>query len=93
MPDAWYILVTDIRGSTQAVEVGRYKDVNLLGACSIVAVLTVAGETEMRFVLGGDRASVLIGPQILPAAKEALLAVKEVVKSESNLVSELAQSR
>ena len=31
MPDDWYILVTDIRGSTQAVEAGRYKDVNFLG--------------------------------------------------------------
>ncbi len=93
MPDAWYILLTHIRGSTQAVEAGRYKDVNLLGACSIVAVLTVAAETEMRFVLGGDRDSVLIEPQILPAAEEALLAVKKVAKSEYNLDSELAQSR
>ena len=55
--------------------------------------MTVAGETEIRFVLGGDRTSVLIGPQILPAAEEALLAVKEVAKSEFNLESELAESR
>ncbi|MEG4497636.1 DUF3095 family protein [Microcoleus sp. F10-B4] len=54
--------------------------------------MTVAGETEIRFVLGGDRASVLIGPQILPAAEEALLAVKEVAKSEFNLEFELAES-
>ena len=85
MPDDWYILVTDIRGSTQAVEAGRYKDVNLLGACSIVAVLNVAGKTEIPFVFGGDGASLLIGPQLLPAAEEALLAVQKLAKTSFNL--------
>ena len=85
VPDDWYILVTDIRGSTQAVEAGRYKDVNLLGACSIVAVLNVAGKTEIPFVFGGDGASLLIGPQLLRAAEEALLAVQQVAKTEFNL--------
>ena len=42
-------------------------------------------------MLGGDRASVLIVQHILPATEEALLALKEVAKSELNLVSELPQ--
>jgi hypothetical protein len=85
VPDDWYILVTDIRGSTQAVEAGRYKDVNLLGACSIVAVLNVAGQTEIPFVFGGDGASLLIGPQLLPAAEEAMLAVKKLAITSFDL--------
>ena len=31
VPEDWYIIVTDIRGSTQAIEAGKYKEVNLLG--------------------------------------------------------------
>ncbi|MEG4803080.1 DUF3095 family protein [Microcoleus sp. ARI1-B5] len=85
VPDDWYIIVTDIRGSTKAIEAGRYKDVNLLGACSIVAVLNVAGKTEIPFVFGGDGASLLIGPQVLPPAQEALLAVQQMAKTAFNL--------
>ena len=35
LPSDWYIALTDVRGSTVAIENGRYKDVNLLGASSI----------------------------------------------------------
>ena len=31
VPEDWYIIVTDIRGSAQAIEAGKYKEVNLLG--------------------------------------------------------------
>ena len=85
VPEDWYIVVTDIRGSTKAIEAGKYKEVNLLGACSIVAVLNVAGETEIPFVFGGDGASLLMGPSLLPAAKIALLATKQLAKREFDM--------
>jgi hypothetical protein len=85
VPDDWYIVVTDIRGSTKAIEAGKYKEVNLLGACSIVAVLNVAGETEIPFVFGGDGASLLMGPSLLPAAQKALLATQQLAKREFDM--------
>ena len=85
VPDDWYIVVTDIRGSTQAIEAGKYKEVNLLGACSIVAVLNAAGETEIPFVFGGDGASLLMGPSLLPAAQKALLATQQLAKREFDM--------
>ncbi len=85
VPDDWYIVVTDIRGSTKAIEAGKYKDVNLLGACSIVAVLNIAGQTEIPFVFGGDGATLLIDPSLLPAAKIALLATQQMAKSQFDL--------
>jgi hypothetical protein len=85
VPDDWYIVVTDIRGSTQAIEAGKYKEVNLLGACSIVAVLNVAGQTEIPFVFGGDGASLLMGPSLLPAAQKALLATQQLAKREFDM--------
>ncbi|MEG3966495.1 DUF3095 domain-containing protein [Microcoleus sp. T2B6] len=85
VPDDWYIVVTDIRGSTKAIEAGKYKEVNLLGACSIVAVLNVAGKTEIPFVFGGDGASLLMGPSLLPAAKIALLATQQMAKTQFDM--------
>ncbi len=85
VPDDWYILVTDIRGSTKAIEAGRYKEVNLLGACSIVAVLNVVGKIEIPFVFGGDGASLLIGRSLLPAAKIALVATQQMAKTEFDM--------
>ena len=85
VPEDWYIVVTDIRGSTQAIEAGKYKEVNLLGACSIVAVLNVAGETEIPFVFGGDGASLLMEPSLLPAAQKALLATQQLAKTQFDL--------
>jgi len=43
VPSDWYVVITDIVGSTKAIESGKYKAVNLIGACSIVAVLNIAG--------------------------------------------------
>ncbi|MEG4234705.1 DUF3095 domain-containing protein [Microcoleus sp. Pol11C3] len=85
VPDDWYIVVTDIRGSTKAIEAGKYKEVNLLGACSIVAVLNVAGQTEIPFVFGGDGATLLMGPSLLPAAKIALLATQQMAKTQFDM--------
>jgi hypothetical protein len=85
VPEDWYIIVTDIRGSTKAIEAGKYKEVNLLGACSIVAVLNVASQTEIPFVFGGDGASLLVGSSLLPAAQKALLATQQLAKREFDM--------
>ncbi|MEG4417413.1 DUF3095 domain-containing protein [Microcoleus sp. LAD1_D5] len=85
VPHDWYIIVTDIRGSTKAIEAGRYKEVNLLGASSIAAVLNVAGKTEIPFVFGGDGATLLMGPSLLPAAKIALLATQQMAKTQFDM--------
>lgn len=85
VPDDWYIVVTDIRGSTKAIEAGKYKEVNLLGACSIVAVLNAVGKIEIPFVFGGDGASLLISPSLLPAAKIALLATQQMANTEFDM--------
>ncbi|MFB2835469.1 DUF3095 domain-containing protein [Floridanema evergladense] len=82
VPPDWQVVVTDIIGSTKAIESGRYKEVNLIGACSIVAILNITKEFEVPFVFGGDGASLLIPPSLLPQAKQALLATKNLAKQE-----------
>ncbi len=82
VPSDWYILITDIVGSTKAIEAGRYKDVNILGACCIVAVLNVAGKLEIPFVFGGDGAAILIPPSLYSKAMQALVATRQLAKTE-----------
>ncbi len=85
IPEDWYILVTDITNSTQAIESGRYKEINLLGACSIVAVLNIAKDIEIPFIFGGDGASILIPPTLLQPALNALLAIQQLARTSFSL--------
>ncbi len=59
-PPGWRIVITDVKGSTRAIEAGRYKDVNALGVASIVAVRNAIPEVEIPYVFGGDGATLLV---------------------------------
>jgi len=85
VPDDWYILITDIVGSTKAIEAGRYKDVNLIGACCIIAILNIAGDREVPFIFGGDGASILIPPSLFVEAKQALLGTQYFAKQQFDM--------
>jgi hypothetical protein len=63
-PGDWLVVVTDIEGSTRAIAEGRYKDVNMLAAAGIVAVLNTTGGAEIPFVFGGDGATLLVPPDV-----------------------------
>ena len=58
--DSWSVIVSDIRGSTKAIEAGRYKEVNLIGAATIVAIRNSLADKDFPFVFGGDGATVLL---------------------------------
>lgn len=84
-PQDWYIIITDIIGSTKAIENGRYKEINLIGVCSIAAILDIAEDIEIPFIFGGDGATLLIPPSLLTPAKKALLATQKLAKQKFNL--------
>lgn len=85
VPTDWLIIITDIVASTFAIESGHYKEVNLLGACSISAVLNVADKLEIAYAFGGDGASILIPPCLLENAKPALRAVQILSRTQFNM--------
>ena len=60
VPDDWYVLTADIVSSGKAVADGRYKDVNMVGAAVIAAVLNSVGRDRVPFVFGGDGATLLV---------------------------------
>jgi hypothetical protein len=90
VPEDWYIVITDIVESTKAIESGHYKDVNLLGACSIVAVLNTLSSravnqrstTDIPFVFGGDGATILIPPDLFVKTKQSLSVVQRLAAQE-----------
>jgi len=83
--ESWHLFVADIQGSTLAIKEGRYKDVNLIGALCIVAVLNACKEIEIPFVFGGDGASILVPNSHFKKAKNALLATKKRALENFNM--------
>jgi hypothetical protein len=77
-PPDWYVLMTDVAGSTTAIERGQYKAVNVLGASSIMAVLNAIAPLDIPFVFGGDGAVLLVPPSALQRARDALLGLKTI---------------
>ena len=59
-PDDWHVIISDVQGSTQAIEEGRYKDVNMIGAACINAVLNISRKKSVPYVFGGDGATLMV---------------------------------
>lgn len=57
LPDGWIIAVTDVSHSTQAIEQGRYREVNTAGAAVLAAVSNALPDLQFPFTFGGDGAS------------------------------------
>jgi hypothetical protein len=52
--EAWAVATTDVRNSTIAIEQGLYRNVNVAGAVSIMALGRVFASLSLPFVFGGD---------------------------------------
>lgn len=85
VPDDWLIIVTDVRGSTKAIEQGRYKDVNALGAASIIALRNALPEFEVPYVFGGDGATLLVPAAERQRAHVALRGLSKVAREAFDL--------
>jgi len=78
LPDDWHVVMCDVRDSTAAVEAGRYKNVNTVGAAAITAVLNAAGDTEIPFIFEGDGAMLCVPAPLLDAARSALMVTRQM---------------
>ena len=81
----WSVVVTDIVNSTDAIEAGKYKDVNVVGVLTITALLNAAGEIDIPFVFGGDGATLLIPNALRGKAADALVATRNLARAEFGL--------
>jgi hypothetical protein len=80
-PDDWLVVIADIKGSTDAITRGRYKDVNMVGAACITAVLNVTRSHEIPYVFGGDGATMMVPPETLPRVRQALLKTRNLAQT------------
>jgi len=85
LPSTWLVLITDVKGSTAAIEEGLYREVNSLGAASIVVLLNAVAPLKVPYVFGGDGATVCIPPSSKAAAESALVAAKQMAKNNFDL--------
>jgi DUF3095 family protein len=80
-PSSSLVVLTDVIGSTKAIEAGRYKDVNALGVSSIVALCNAMRDIELPFMFGGDGATLLVPGSRRAAAESALRGVRVLAES------------
>jgi hypothetical protein len=85
LPDDWLIGLTDVVGSTEAVEAGRYKAVNTAGASVIAAVSNALQGRKFPYVFGGDGASFAVSGRDEALAREALAATAAWARDELDL--------
>jgi len=81
IPEDWVIVVTDITNSTRAVQTGRYQEVNVAAASSVVATVNLARHhnTTIPFVFGGDGATMIIPAEMASDTAKALTSLQEYV--------------
>ena len=82
VPDDWWIALTDVRGSTQAVQRGLYKAVNGIAAASITALLNTVPGVDLPFVFGGDGATILLPGVYEGPARAALAATRRLAREQ-----------
>jgi Protein of unknown function (DUF3095) len=72
LPDDWIIAVTDVSHSTEAIEQGRYREVNTAGAAVLAAVSNALPDLQFPFTFGGDGASFAVPSAYSPIIKDTL---------------------
>lgn len=84
-PKDWCVVISDVRGSTRAIEQGKYKTVNMVGASTIAAISNVLDTMEFPYVFGGDGATALVPAERTQEIEESLRAVQRQAKEAYDL--------
>lgn len=85
LPEDWLVALTDVKGSTKAIQAGQYKNVNALGVASIVALLKTLQPIEVPYVFGGDGATVCFPASKKESVVTCFGSIHELAKSQFNL--------
>jgi hypothetical protein len=74
VPPGWHVVLTDVKGSTRALDDGMHQTVNLVATGSIVAALNIARQADIRvpFFFGGDGATLIVPASLVGPVVQAL---------------------
>ncbi|MBT6178564.1 MAG: DUF3095 domain-containing protein [Deltaproteobacteria bacterium] len=84
-PRNWWVIITDVKGSTKAIENGRYQDVNTIGAATIASLQNVMAQEAFPFAFGGDGATAIIPDYKKQEAENELCALRTLAESNFGL--------
>jgi len=90
LPGDWHVALCDVRNSTAAVEAGKYKNVNTVGAAAITAVLNAAGQLDIPFSFEGDGCVLCVPPSLLEDTRAALAKTGEIARDGFGLELRIA---
>lgn len=85
LPSDWFVFITDIKNSTRAIEEGRYRAVNTLGAGTVAVAQNVTGGDNFPYVFGGDGASLMIAPEYHEKVAAALAGLRVLAEQKFGL--------
>ena len=89
LPGSWSVVITDVVGSTRAIEEGRYRIVNSLGAACIIAAVNAARSPhDLRgfpFVFGGDGTTLLLPAPFVPRVLRSLAELRTRARKNMDL--------
>lgn len=87
IPDNWHVIITDIKGSTAAVQGGLHETVNLVATGSIVAVLNISFKANVTipFFFGGDGATFIVPSTVKETAMRALQQYRQHTRENFNI--------
>jgi len=85
LPKDWFVALTDVRGSTEHLREGRYKEVNGVGVAAIAAIRNLHKPEDIPFVFGGDGATFCVPPERREEVERVLRASRRLAREDFNL--------
>ncbi|MEY4767383.1 MAG: hypothetical protein RL637_22 [Pseudomonadota bacterium] len=85
VPENWMLWITDVKGSTEAIRCGRYREVNIAGALCILAIINSPYYPQIPFIFGGDGVMFLIPNRLQKVFEPLMIEVSHFVSQALQL--------
>ncbi len=85
LPKEWFVVITDIKNSTKAIDAGHYRDINAIGGSTIAAVINATKPRKIPYVFGGDGASFCVPADLIEPVKQALRGCQQLAIDSAQL--------
>ncbi len=85
LPEDWWVFVTDVVDSSDAVQNGRYRDVNKLGAATVTTIQNILNEEQFPFTFGGDGATVALPESYRDSTAKNLSGLRKLAQENFGL--------
>jgi hypothetical protein len=85
VPENFFLFITDVKGSTEAIRAGKYRDVNVAGALCIMAIINSEYYRKIPFIFGGDGVMFLVPENALSLFSDLMCAVRQFTQAVLNM--------